>query len=107
VGLAARNTFLPDNGLVGTNFIAYMGDDGVLRIAAGRNETAHQLANGPSGLDAASFDGNMQFDVIGRSAAFTVWRDGTPKPSVPQLSVDTIPGYVANEGSERRLSLDV
>jgi hypothetical protein len=33
------------------------------------------------------------------AASHFVWRDGTPKPTVPQLSVATIPTYVANEGA--------
>jgi RNA polymerase sigma factor (sigma-70 family) len=99
VGLAGRNTFRPENGLVGTNVVAYMQDDGMLFLATNRNEVVEQLASGPSGMDAASYDVNMQFDMSGRSVAFTVWRDGTPKPTVPQLSVATMPTYVANEGA--------
>ena len=40
----------------------------------------------------------MQFDIVGRGVSFTVWRDGTAKPAVPQLSVPVLPSYVANEG---------
>jgi hypothetical protein len=70
----------------------------MLIIGSNRNGVFEQFASVASGIDAAAYDVNMQFDIVGRGAAFTVWRNGTAKPTVPQLRVATIPSYVANEG---------
>jgi hypothetical protein len=96
--LYGRNTFQADNALVGTNVLAFLQYDGMLVIGSNRNGVFQQFASVASGMDAAAYDVNMQFDIVGRGAALTVWRDGTAKPTLPQLRVSTIPSYVANEG---------
>ena len=97
-GLAARITFPPDNSLVGSNMAAFLVNNGTLNIWTSLNEQGQNLATVRTTLDPSAYDVNLQFDVVGRRATFTAWRDGTPMPSAPQLIVDPIPDYVADEG---------
>jgi RNA polymerase sigma factor (sigma-70 family) len=99
VGIYGRNTYQPDNGLVGTAIAGYLVGNGELSLRAGQNEGGAVLVTMQSGLNASAYDVNLQLELIGRTATLTAWREGTPMPSVPQLTVGSLPGYVADEGT--------
>jgi RNA polymerase sigma factor (sigma-70 family) len=101
IAVFGRSTFLPSNGLVGTSVIGAIRSAGQLLIRATNfngGQGGVDLATLATQLNAAAYDVNLQLDIIGDTAMLTAWRNGMPMPSVPQLTVDSLPNYIANEG---------
>jgi RNA polymerase sigma factor (sigma-70 family) len=97
-GINARNNFDLQNGLIGSWTTAQIRQDGRLVIGAALNDQITELAAAPSQLNPTLYDVNLQFDVIGRTATLTAWRDGTPMPGAPQLTA-ALPNHVADQGA--------
>jgi hypothetical protein len=98
IAVFARSTYLPTDASVGTQVIGSIRSDGLLQIKGSGAPGIQTLASLATGLNPAAFDVNLQFDIVDRTARLTAWRDGTPIPSVPQLTVATLPGYIADAG---------
>lgn len=91
VGVFARESFSPQFA-VG----AGISPNGELSIALGVGAVGSPdditLATVATDLDVFSTDIHLKFDFFGPSLALTAWADGTPEPSIPQLTAmdDTI-----------------
>jgi RNA polymerase sigma factor (sigma-70 family) len=97
-GLNARNTYDLQNGLIGSWTTAQIRDDGRLIIGAALNDQITELAVVPSDLNPTLYDVNLKFDLMGRTARLTAWREGMPMPGSPQVTA-TLPNYVADQGA--------
>jgi RNA polymerase sigma factor (sigma-70 family) len=104
IGINVRDT-LTREGIIGSFVWAAMSSDGVVALGYARDDNV----NGPStpvdiapsvttGLNFVAEDINLQLDVVGNQARFTVWGVSQPKPQSPQL-VGTLPNSLVKSGT--------
>jgi hypothetical protein len=101
--LTARDTLTRDY-VTGSFVWAGIGSDGGIALGY----SIDNAVNGPetvadiaprigTGLNFVAEDVNLQLDIVGNQARFTVWGASQPKPQSPQL-VGTLPNGLAKSG---------
>ena len=104
IGINARDT-LTREWISGSFVWATIISDGVVALGYALDsdlngpETLVDIApRVPTGLNFVAEDVNLQLDVVGNQARFTVWGVSQPKPSTPQI-VGTLPNALAKRGT--------
>jgi RNA polymerase sigma factor (sigma-70 family) len=104
IGITARDT-LSLEFVTGSFVWAGIGSNGVIALGYALDN----VVNGPgtiadigprvsTGLNFVAEDVNLQLDVVGNQARFTVWGASQPKPHSPQI-VGTLPNSLAKSGT--------